>query len=1016
MIKKIYILILLLVVSSIGFSQTAFINTVETSSPTTLQGVKGGWISDSGTIISRKIYTDTTAANLAAISLYNQALIVTSSGGYVMWFRTLNPNVWNKLAIGTIPATFNPIPGYGLLLTGTYPNITFTADTTKLIPYTDTLKTYGILTRAKGITLFQPLENQRLSTSNSVTFLDMTSKHTHPIIYLVDQSNSDYNWSIDNIGGSYRLFDNTAGFERWRITNQGYEQLQQVPHLGSAADTFYIRGANTTTSYRTAAEVRSDIGAGTGTISSIIASTGLTATTSGGNTTITNTGVTSLSGTANQITASVSTGSVTLSLPSTIITPGTLSSTGLISTGQITGVGLNGVITTPLQPNITLVGTLSAVTITSAANVGSLVLPGTTSQFVDGTGHLQATSNIISSNSFTGTSNITTTVSSATLSVTGLVKFNGLTVTGDITTQGLTVTGTANILINRSSTSIIGGETITARNFGLNQDGLVLLSRNPSGGNVLEVGISSSAPSVTFDQTVNRLNVTNLAVMGNITSATVSTTGSITVGTLTDAAGNFATYSAGGTLQIRTPAEVLNDIGAPSTTGTPNTIPFYSAAGAYTTNAILTFTSIAGSLRVGSGDSRTYLYGQGSGSAPALYLGKTISSTDIPFWALGSDALNQTSDFSLQRLNQITGTLIDKPIIVDDASGQVLLTTGAVTGTFSVSGSTALVSNVTIGGNLTVTGTSNLVGNLSVTGTTYTNQINVGSIVASSGSASSFNGGIFVTSISNIGASSTLAGFSSVSATNLSGTIATNAQPNITSVGTLNVLTVSSAITSTIGNNSRYLFNGSATTGYIYQQASNTNGSLIIGLESSTGGTLNSGSAAYASSITTGNNGSNTDLVLGASQVRSIVISGTDQSITAVPLAGTGSRAVLADVNGKLSAPVSSFKVKNNIQDIGYGLNEVMKMRPVWFEYIDKYKRYGVGRQNGNIAEDMQKIIPEAVVVDPKTGIPGINYGTGQLDAVYIKAIQELNNKFDGYKKETDKKIIALSKELKNKK
>jgi hypothetical protein len=63
-------------------------------------------------------------------------------------------------------------------------------------------------------------------------------------------------------------------------------------------------------------------------------------------------------------------------------------------------------------------------------------------------------------------------------------------------------------------------------------------------------------------------------------------------------------------------------------------------------------------------------------------------------------------------------------------------------------------------------------------------------------------------------------------------------------------------------------------------------------------------------------------------------------------------------------------------------------MNPVWFNFIDEYIDYGEGRQNGNIAQEMETIIPEAVFTTPSTGKMGINYD--QLHAVYIKAIQEL--------------------------
>ena len=110
--------------------------------------------------------------------------------------------------------------------------------------------------------------------------------------------------------------------------------------------------------------------------------------------------------------------------------------------------------------------------------------------------------------------------------------------------------------------------------------------------------------------------------------------------------------------------------------------------------------------------------------------------------------------------------------------------------------------------------------------------------------------------------------------------------------------------------------------------------------------------------------------------------------VTIANLAGTGSRAVLADANGLLSAPVSDISVKENIKPIGYGLSEILKMNPVWFDFIDEYKNYGEGRQNGMIAQEVSEVIPEAVFVTPSTGKMGINYD--QMHGVYIKAIQEL--------------------------
>ena len=104
-------------------------------------------------------------------------------------------------------------------------------------------------------------------------------------------------------------------------------------------------------------------------------------------------------------------------------------------------------------------------------------------------------------------------------------------------------------------------------------------------------------------------------------------------------------------------------------------------------------------------------------------------------------------------------------------------------------------------------------------------------------------------------------------------------------------------------------------------------------------------------------------------------------------LAGTGSRTVLADANGLLSAPTSSITTKENVQVLNYGLNEILQINPVSFDYINKDK-WGEERNLGFIVEDMYPIVPEV------TGT--MNNGDMYLDMVKLipvltKAIQEQN-------------------------
>jgi len=197
--------------------------------------------------------------------------------------------------------------------------------------------------------------------------------------------------------------------------------------------------------------------------------------------------------------------------------------------------------------------------------------------------------------------------------------------------------------------------------------------------------------------------------------------------------------------------------------------------------------------------------------------------------------------------------------------------------------------------------------------------------------------------------------------------------------------TFSSSVTSTLGSTAANFVSNGATTGAVNAyRVSNTTGAASYGIDSSTGGDLITGGLAYATIL---QSVSNTALQLGTNQTARLTIA-AGGAVTIANLAGSGSRAVLADASGVLSAPVSDISVKQNIVPIGYGLNEIMKMNPVWFHFVDEYKNFGEGRQNGNIAQEIEEIIPEAVFTTKSTGKMGINYD--QLHAVYIKAIQEL--------------------------
>jgi len=97
----------------------------------------------------------------------------------------------------------------------------------------------------------------------------------------------------------------------------------------------------------------------------------------------------------------------------------------------------------------------------------------------------------------------------------------------------------------------------------------------------------------------------------------------------------------------------------------------------------------------------------------------------------------------------------------------------------------------------------------------------------------------------------------------------------------------------------------------------------------------------------------------------------------------------------------SDASLKTNIVVSPSGLNEVMQMQPVQYNWKTNP---GNDLQIGFLAKDIQKLIPEAVV-EPVNGDPlGMKYN--ELIPILVKAIQEQQKKID----ELEKMVKALQK------
>ena len=113
-----------------------------------------------------------------------------------------------------------------------------------------------------------------------------------------------------------------------------------------------------------------------------------------------------------------------------------------------------------------------------------------------------------------------------------------------------------------------------------------------------------------------------------------------------------------------------------------------------------------------------------------------------------------------------------------------------------------------------------------------------------------------------------------------------------------------------------------------------------------------------------------------------------DDGDTLFHMASGGTFHANADVVAYSSTTSSDKRLKENINPIPYGLEEVLKMNPVEYDWKEKRNK---AHDIGVIAQELEKIIPEVVQENKDLNsdkmIKGVDYG--KMVAVLIKAIQE---------------------------
>ncbi len=100
---------------------------------------------------------------------------------------------------------------------------------------------------------------------------------------------------------------------------------------------------------------------------------------------------------------------------------------------------------------------------------------------------------------------------------------------------------------------------------------------------------------------------------------------------------------------------------------------------------------------------------------------------------------------------------------------------------------------------------------------------------------------------------------------------------------------------------------------------------------------------------------------------------------------------------GSTWSTFSDARLKTNVVDLDYGLDTVMAMKPVAFDWIDEAQRAEQVHQVGFLAQEVEALVPELVsTADDEMGTKSLAYG--QMAPILVKAIQELKAENDALK------------------
>ena len=567
---------------------------------------------------------------------------------------------------------------------------------------------------------------------------------------------------------------------------------------------------------------------------------------------------------------------------------------GNVTTNDITASNViatlvSGELTTAAQPNVTSLGTLSALSV--AGNITS--------------GNVYANAGTIGANLLSGTlrtnaqPNITSVGTLSSLAVSGNVNFSSsgnvnlgsignLRIGGGLNGYVLATDGAGNLTWTAGGGGNGGGNGV------------------PGGSNTQiqfnDAGSFGGVSGFTFNKDTTTLSANNIVVGSSANLGSIGNV-SITGGSLgqvisTDGLGNlsFITLTTSNVSNGTSNIEILNNGNIVfSSAGTANVVVISSQGMGILGNATVT----------GNITSNQFISNVSNGVSPIVVSSSTLVSNLNADLLDGYDTsvaanantivvrdgnANVAANYFIGNGSQLTG-IITSVSNISNGNSNVSIDTLAGNVTVSVNGVANVVTiastELSTSGNLNVTGNAN-VGNVSATNGVFTNVSGNGSALTSITGAN-VSGQVSFAATANSVAGANVSG--TVSSATTAGTVTTNAQPNITSVGTLSSLSVNGNITAS--NIVGILANGSsnisipASAGNInFSRGGSANIVVITGTGANIVGTLDvTGNATLGNVSAT--NGTFTNVSGNGSALTSITGANVTGTVSSASTAGT---------------------------------------------------------------------------------------------------------------------------------